>query len=272
MQDPVAGLISFVIMLYIALLFVRQFAAESERYDAVLGMIFRATDPVVVPVQNALPSGSTHLAPVVAVAALLLVHGILPLPDEFSGIPRSLKYFADRLLQLYVLIIIIISAFREYYTNPIAGFCQRIVSPVRALAAGVSQHVPTVNLLSVVGLVLVHSMVAVVLNGLMASEFDNPAPFLDALIGSGEEPGSLLLILQLTQFFTFAIIANALLSWVSPDPLNPIVQLLTLIALPIMEPIRRVVPPLGGAIDISPIIAILALMFFHNIVFRLLTG
>ena len=63
MQDPVAGLVSFVIMLYIALLFVRQFAAESERYDAVLGMIFRATDPVVGPVQNALPSGNAHLAP-----------------------------------------------------------------------------------------------------------------------------------------------------------------------------------------------------------------
>ena len=267
MQDPVAGLISFVIMLYIALLFVRQFAAESERYDAVLGMIFRATDPVVVPVQNALPSGSTHLGPAVVLAALLLLQGIL-----IGSIPYAVKQFAGKLLQLYVLIIIIISAFREYYTNPIASFCQRIVTPVRALAAGVSQHVPTVNLLSVVGLVLVHSMVAVVLNGLMASEFDNPAPFLDALIGSGEEPGSLLLILNLTQFFTYAIIANALLSWVSPDPLNPIVQLLTLIALPIMEPIRRVVPPLGGAIDISPIIAILALQLFYGFAFNLLTG
>ena len=267
MQDPVAGLISFVIMLYIALLFVRQFAAESERYDAVLGMIFRATDPVISPVQNALPSGSTHLAPAVVLAALLLLQGIL-----IGSIPYAAKQFAGKLLQLYVLIIIIISAFREYYTNPIASFCQRIVSPVRALAAGVSQHVPTVNLLSVVGLVLVHSMVVVVLNGLMASEFDSPAPFLDALIGSGEEPGSLLLILNLTQFFTYAIIANALLSWVSPDPLNPIVQLLTLIALPIMEPIRRVIPPLGGAIDISPIIAILALQFFYGIVFNLLTG
>lgn len=267
MQDPVAGLISFVIMLYVALLFIRQFAAESERYDAVLGMIFRATDPVVVPVQNALPSGSTHLAPAVVLAALLLLQGIL-----IGSIPYAIKQFAGKLLQLYVLTIIIISAFREYYTNPIASFCQRIVSPVRALAASVSQHVPTVNLLSVIGLVLVHSMVVVVLNGLMLDEFDNAAPFLAAFIGSGEEPGSLLLILNLTQFFTYAIIANALLSWVSPDPLNPIVQLLTLIALPIMEPIRRVIPPLGGAIDISPIIAILALQLFYSFVFNLLTG
>jgi YggT family protein len=290
MQDPVAGLISFVIMLYIALLFVRQFAAESERYDAVLGMIFRATDPVVSPVQNTLPSGNAHLAPALVLVALLLLQGIL-----IGSIPYAIKQFADKLLQLYVLIIIIMTAFREYYTNPIASFCQRIVSPVRALATGVSQHVPTVNLLSVAGLVVVHSMVVVVLNGLMVEGFDDSAPFLDAFIGSGAEPGSLLLILNLTQFFTYAIIANALLSWVSPNPLNPIVQLLTLIAnallswvspnplnpivqlltliaLPIMEPLRRVIPPLGGAIDISPIIAILALQFFYGIVFNLLTG
>jgi YggT family protein len=267
MQDPVAGLISFVIMLYIALLFVRQFAAESERYDAVLGMIFRATDPVVSPVQNTLPSGNAHLAPALVLVALLLLQGIL-----IGSIPYAIKQFADKLLQLYVLIIIIMTAFREYYTNPIASFCQRIVSPVRALATGVSQHVPTVNLLSVAGLVVVHSMVVVVLNGLMVEGFDDSAPFLDAFIGSGAEPGSLLLILNLTQFFTYAIIANALLSWVSPNPLNPIVQLLTLVALPIMQPIRRVIPPLGGAIDISPIIAILALQFFYGIVFNLLTG
>ena len=266
MQDPVAGLVSFVIMLYVALLFVRQFAAESERYDAVLGMIFRATDPVVSPVQNALPSGNAHLAPALVLTALLLLQGIL-----IGSIPYAIKQFAGKLLQLYVLILII-TAFREYYTNPIANFCQRIVSPVRALAAGVSQHVQTVNLLSAAGLVLVHSMVVVVLNGLMVEGFDDSAPFLDAFIGSGAEPGSLLLILNLAQFFTYAIIANALLSWVSPNPLNPIVQLLTLVALPIMEPIRRVIPRLGGAIDISPIIAILALQFFYGIVFNLLTS
>ena len=184
MQDPVAGLVSFVIMLYIALLFVRQFASESERYDAVLGLIFRATDPVVAPVQNALPAGSGHLAPALVLAALLLIQGLL-----IGSIPYAVKQFAGKLLQLYVLIIIIISAIREFYTNPIASFCQRIVNPVRLLAAGVSQHVPTVNLVSVVGLAAVHTMVAVVLNGLLVSEFDNPSPLMDALIGSGPGAG-----------------------------------------------------------------------------------
>ena len=91
--------------------------------------------------------------------------------------------------------------------------------------------------------------------------------------GSGPEffiISSLHLIVNLTVFFTYVIVINALLSWVSPDPLNPIVQLLTLIAAPITDPIRRVVPPLGGVIDISPLLAILVLFFANGILHSVL--
>ena len=76
---------------------------------------------------------------------------------------------------------------------------------------------------------------------------------------------SLRLIVNLTGFFTIVIIINALLSWVSPDPLNPVVQLITLISAPIIGPVRRVIPPLGGVIDISPIIAIIALQIANAV-------
>jgi YggT family protein len=76
---------------------------------------------------------------------------------------------------------------------------------------------------------------------------------------------SLGLVINLTGFFTIVIIVNALLSWVSPDPANPVVQLITLISAPIIEPVRRVIPPLGGMVDISPIIAIIALQVANAI-------
>jgi YggT family protein len=69
---------------------------------------------------------------------------------------------------------------------------------------------------------------------------------------------SLLLILRLASFFTLVIIAGALLSWVSPDPYNPIVQAIYSISDPLLMPFRRVIPSLGG-IDFSPIFAIIAL-------------
>ncbi len=53
------------------------------------------------------------------------------------------------------------------------------------------------------------------------------------------------------------IILRALISWVSPDPRNPIVQILHRLTEPVLEPLRKLVPPgaLGG-IDISPLLAI----------------
>jgi YggT family protein len=44
-----------------------------------------------------------------------------------------------------------------------------------------------------------------------------------------------------------------------------VVQLITLISAPIIDPVRRVIPPLGGMIDISPIIAIIALQIANAV-------
>ena len=63
------------------------------------------------------------------------------------------------------------------------------------------------------------------------------------------------------------ILIRALLSWVSPDPFNPIVQFLCNTTDPILEPIRRVLPASWRAgIDISPIIAFFFLMFVRSFV------
>ena len=58
------------------------------------------------------------------------------------------------------------------------------------------------------------------------------------------------------------ILIRALISWVNPDPFNAIVQFLYRTTDPILNPIRRLLPPM--AIDISPIIAFLAIMFFKS--------
>jgi len=59
------------------------------------------------------------------------------------------------------------------------------------------------------------------------------------------------------------IIARAVLSWVSPDPHNPIVRMINQLSEPVLFPIRRRVPYLGG-IDFSPIIALMIIFFLQN--------
>ncbi len=70
----------------------------------------------------------------------------------------------------------------------------------------------------------------------------------------------------LFMLLSFAIIARALISWVPIDPYNPAVRLLYQITEPIMAPLRRVIPPIGGAIDITPIVALVLIAIVQRIV------
>ena len=66
------------------------------------------------------------------------------------------------------------------------------------------------------------------------------------------------LVLTVLSLYTWVIIIRALISWVSPDPYNPIVQILRKLTEPVLAPLRRLVPPRKtGGLDISPILAIL---------------
>ena len=68
----------------------------------------------------------------------------------------------------------------------------------------------------------------------------------------------------LLEIYTWLIIARALISWVSPDPYNPIVNFLYMVTEPILRPARRLIPPIGGTIDISPIVVLILLVFLRQ--------
>ena len=68
---------------------------------------------------------------------------------------------------------------------------------------------------------------------------------------------------------TWIIIIRALISWVNPDPYNPIVQFLYRVTEPILMPIRRILPATGG-FDLSPIVALVGIMFIRSFVVRTL--
>ncbi len=63
--------------------------------------------------------------------------------------------------------------------------------------------------------------------------------------------------------YMWVIIIRALISWVNPDPYNPIVQILTKMTEPVLAPIRKLVPPYKVGIDFSPLIAILVVIFLQ---------
>ncbi len=62
--------------------------------------------------------------------------------------------------------------------------------------------------------------------------------------------------------YLWIVIARAILSWVNPDPRNPIVRFLYNATEPVLHRVRRAVPDMGG-IDFSPVLVILAVYFLQ---------
>jgi YggT family protein len=66
--------------------------------------------------------------------------------------------------------------------------------------------------------------------------------------------------------YMWIVIARAVLSWVSPDPYNPIVRFIHTVTEPVLYRIRRRLPVVFGGIDLAPVIVFLAIMFLENFV------
>jgi YggT family protein len=70
--------------------------------------------------------------------------------------------------------------------------------------------------------------------------------------------------------YLLILIARALISWVNPDPWNPIVQFLHRATEPVLAPIRRRLHTWQWGVDFSPLVAILAIYFVQRFVVRTL--
>jgi len=87
-----------------------------------------------------------------------------------------------------------------------------------------------------------------------------------SLLGAGLD-----LLFAILEIIKWLVIVAAVVSWVNPDPRNPIVQFLYRSTEPILRPFRRILPPgRTGGIDLSPILVILLIFFLKSFLSRLL--
>ena len=161
-------------------------------------------------------------------------------------------FLIDILFQLYataLLIRLLLQWVGADFYNPVSQFLVKITNP---LVKPLRRIIPGYGGIDLATLVL--AFVVMAIKTMLVYQTINPVVI--ALVTTGQ---TLILCLSI---FLYSIIIQAILSWVNPDPRNPAVSLLNSLTYPILKHFRNLIPPISG-MDISPIFAIIALMFIQ---------
>lgn len=163
-----------------------------------------------------------------------------------------LEFLLSTLFSLYILAVMLrflLQWVRADFYNPISQFLVRITSP---LLRPLRRLIPGLGGLDIAALVLMLAlqMLALALVMLLRGGALQPLPL---LLWSVAE-----LVDLAFNVFIFGILIQALLSWISPQGYNPVVGILHSLTTPVLRPLRRRVPPLGG-VDLTPLAAIIGL-------------
>ena len=139
---------------------------------------------------------------------------------------------------------------RADFYNPFSQFLVKVtnplVKPLRRIIPGIG-GIDWASIIIVILLMLAEFM----LIGLLP-KYSIPAPQGLFVLALAET------LSLLTNVFLFSIIIQAIISWINPGSYNPIIGLLHQITAPILNPVRRVIPPISG-LDLSPMAAIIIL-------------
>lgn len=79
------------------------------------------------------------------------------------------------------------------------------------------------------------------------------------------------LIQAVVNIFSLLILARIFMSWLQPDPYNPIVQFLHNVTEPFLAPVRKILPP-AGMFDFSPIVVLILAQIIGGILTQMVGG
>jgi YggT family protein len=176
------------------------------------------------------------------------------------GLNTAAIYILQTIGSLYLLIILlrfVLQLVRADFYNPLSQFAVRATQP---LLKPLRRIIPSMFGLDMSSLVLaiIVQMILMALTLLLA--YGTTGDPLHLLIWSIIGVTALFL-----KIFFFALIVSVILSWVAPASHNPGAELVNQITEPMLSPLRRILPNLGG-LDISPILAFMVLKLLDMLV------
>ncbi len=171
-------------------------------------------------------------------------------------------FLIDTLFNIYIAIMLLRFILQQVgadFYNPISQF---VVKATQPLVSVTRRFVPSIKKIDTATLLLVLALIMIkllILFSVAGFQFSVQQILLKAFYD----------LVSLTfDIFIVALFVQAILSWVNPDPYNPISVLLRNLTFPVLSPIQKYVPPIGG-IDLSTMVALIGLMFLKRLVLSL---
>jgi YggT family protein len=168
------------------------------------------------------------------------------------NIASALVFIVNALTSLYLLVLMLrfwLPWLRADFRNPLAQGILKLTSPV---VVPLRRIVPSFGRLDTATIMVAFAVQCASIF-LILLIIDASAPVSSIAITAVVK-----LLMLSVNLFMFAIFVRIILSWISPGQYNPATAIITTLTEPILRPVRRIIPPLGG-FDISPIFVIIAL-------------
>ena len=252
------GIIDIVVVVLLLRLLIRP---REAFFNPIFGLIYRITNPILVPAGYITRNSS--YGTILTILALVVLRGgvyVSLQPMSFlSGIGISFLSLVQLLFQAYMVMWVVSLLSERTFETSFLLLIDRAFSPLYGILK--SLGVPRRSRLFVfLFLLIVYALLSTLIRYVaIPKAVLSPVSF---FYGVGE--GLMLAVGLFPGFFSILIIIGALLSWVSPDPSNPVVQAIYGISEPLLRPFRRFVPLIGG-LDISPIFALLCFQILGRV-------
>ena len=175
-----------------------------------------------------------------------------------------LMLIINTLFDLYILLVLLrflLQMLRADFYNPVSQFIVRMTTPPLKI---LRRFIPSIGGQDTSSIVL--CLILVYAKFLLMRALSIPAVQISSVMAPlGASYAGLLifaiadLIALLLTVFLVAIIIRVILSWVNPGHYNPVIGLVDRLSAPVLRPLQKLLPPMGG-LDLSPLFAILLIM------------
>lgn len=189
----------------------------------------------------------------------------------------AIEFILGTVLNLYAMIMalrFVMQTVRADYYNPLAQFVVNatdpLVKPSRRVIPSIGRY-DTASLLLCFGVLLLKLIIFKVMGLNVVSAFGVAFPVAAASIIALVLAALVDVIYLLFNIFIFSMFIQALLSWIPSSGPNPVATLLDSITRPVLAPVRRIVPPMGG-LDLSVMVAIIGLYAIRILVIGTLSN